>query len=240
MKNIKKTICTLILLSMVSYFGNAQDNTPPMGQASFGIYGGINFQNINGKDAAGTKLENSLVTKFHIGVNEEIPIAPEFFFQVGLQFIGKGAKGPIPYTYTDLAGSHTTTVTREINMNYLEIPLNLVYKPLVGKGHFILGGGPYVGYAISGKAKFTGSPAPSDRDITFTKTTPDGDGNNLANFKHLDVGGNFFFGYQFLSGFNMIFNSQLGLIDINSDVNDANNKTSNKNTGFGLSLGYRL
>ena len=126
-----------------------------------------------------------MVTKFHIGVNEEIPIAPEFFFQVGLQYIGKGAKGPIPYRYTDLTVPHTTTITREISMNYLEMPLNLVYKPLVGKGNFILGGGPYVGYAISGKAKYTGSPAPSDRDITFTKTTPDNDENNLANFKHL-------------------------------------------------------
>lgn len=234
---MKKIINTLILITVASYIGIAQDVKPPMGEPSFGFYGGINFQNINGKDASGTKLENSLVTKFHIGVNEEIPIAPEFFFQVGLQYIGKGAKGPIPYRYTDLTVPHTTTITREISMNYLEMPLNLVYKPLVGKGNFILGGGPYVGYAISGKAKYTGSPAPSDRDITFTKTTPDNDENNLANFKHLDVGGNFFFGYQFLSGFNVIFNSQLGLVDINSDVNT---KLSNKNTGFGLSLGYRL
>ena len=118
---MKKSVSIFILVTMFNYYGTAQDIKPPMGKPSFGIYGGINFQNINGKDASGTKLENSLVTKFHVGVNEDIPIAPEFYFQVGLQFIGKGAKGPIPYTYNDLTGSHTVTVTREININYLKL-----------------------------------------------------------------------------------------------------------------------
>lgn len=232
MKN--RIVSLAIMLAMLSCTAVAQNSVkPPMGVSSIGIYGGANFQNINGKDASGAKLENTMVKKFHIGLNYEIPIAPEFYFQVGFQYIGKGAKGPIPYT--DNAG--TRTINREIKMNYLEVPLNLVYKPVVGKGNFILGFGPYLGYAINGKAKFAGSNPPADMDIVFIKTTPEGDVNNLANFKKMDVGGNSFFGYQFLSGFNLIFNAQLGLIDINSDVTT---QLANKNTGFGLSLGYRF
>jgi len=50
---------------------------------SFGVLGGINFQNMNGKDAGGDKLENDLIIGFHVGVNVQVPIVPEFYFQPG-------------------------------------------------------------------------------------------------------------------------------------------------------------
>lgn len=202
-------------------------------KARFGVYGGVNFQNINGKNAGGATLENSLVIKYHVGINEEIPIAPDFKFQVGLQYIGKGAKGDFLYT----TNSTTYLVTREISMNYIEVPLNLVYKPLVGSGHFLLGFGPYIGYSFGGKAKFTGSNAPADRDVTYTKTAPSNEPNNFANYKPLDIGGNLFFGYELSNGINFVFNSSLGLVNINSETN---NQLAEKNTGFGLSVGYRF
>jgi len=230
---MKSKIIIALILIIIGSTIQAQTITPPMGVSSFGIYGGVNFQNINGLNANGDKLSNSLVTKFNIGINEEIPIAPEFYFQVGLQYIGKGTKGPMPYT--DNTGAHT--ITRTLALNYIEMPLNFVYKPLLGKGNFILGFGPYVGYCFSGKAKFSGSSIPADTDLDFVKTAPSNDPNNLIYFKHLDVGANAFFGYQFINGINIIFNSQLGLVNINS----ANNtKMVNKNTGFGLGLGYRF
>ncbi len=207
----------------------AQSLIPPEGVPSFGIFGGINFQNINGKDASGDKLENSLVTRFHIGINEEIPLSPEFYFQIGLQFISKGSNGPIIY--------NNKPATRILTMNYLEVPLNFVYKPLVGKGNFILGFGPYFGYAISGKAKIEGESINDTRAVKFQKAVTSGDSNTAIYFKHPDVGGNFFLGYQFINGINLIFNSQLGLIDINSNVSS---ELAEKNTGFGLSLGYRF
>jgi len=229
----------LIIVSVLTFFTVntiAQDGVKPqpeMGKASFGIYGGINFQNINGKDAAGDKLANSLVTKFHIGVNEELPIAPEFYFQVGIQFMGKGSKGNVQYV--DDAGLHT--ITRKLNLNYLEMPLNLVYKPLLGAGHLILGFGPYFGYAATGRAEFTGEFAPGDTDVQFIKTAPLTDKNNLIYYKRLDIGANFMVGYQFQNGINLVLNSQVGLVPINSKTES---KLTNKNTGFGLSLGWRI
>jgi len=234
---MKKKLYLLLILIGFSVQAMAQSDavsTPAMGEPSFGIFGGVNFQNINGKDDAGDKLTNSLVTRFHIGINEQLPIAPEFYFQVGLQFISKGTKGPV--NYTDVNG--TRSITREILINYLELPLHLVYKPMVGQGNLILGFGPYVGYSIGGKAKFTGSPIPADEmDLEFEKEVPSGQSNNLIYYKPLDVGADFFVGYQFLNGINLVLNSQLGLININSNINT---KLANKNTGFGLSLGYRF
>lgn len=227
---MKKTIIILLAFSAVSFQLAAQSD---VSKARFGMYAGVNFQNINGKAANGNTLENSLITKFHIGVNEEIPLAPDFKFQVGLQYIGKGAKGDYIYNVygTDVL------IKREINLSYIEVPLNLVYKPLLGTGNLLLGFGPYIGYSFGGKAKFSGNDAPANRDVTFTKTAPSNDPNNLANYKPLDVGGNFLFGYELSNGINFVFNASLGLININSETN---NKLAEKNTGFGLSVGYRF
>lgn len=218
----------LLLLASANVFAQAE-----MGRPSIGIYGGVNFQNINGTAANGNQLTNSLVTKFHIGINGEIPIAPDFFFQPGIQYIGKGGEGEVQYT--DNAG--TRTITRNLGLNYLEIPLNLMYKPLVGAGNFILGFGPYFGYALNGKASFTGNGAPAERDVEFVSDAPATDANNLVYFKRMDIGANFIVGYQLQNGLYLVLNSQLGLVPINAKTaTDLNNK----NTGFGLSLGYRL
>jgi len=204
-----------------------------MGNASFGIYGGVNFQNINGKAANGSKLSNSLVTKFHLGINEDFPIAPDFYFQAGIQFMGKGTEGNVQY----IENGVTYTITRNLNLNYLEIPLNLIYKPLLGSGNLILGFGPYIGYAINGRASFAGNNAPSDAAVKFVGTAPTTDNNNLTYFKRLDVGANFMVGYQFQNRIFLVLNSQLGLVPINAQTGT---DLINKNTGFGLSLGYRF
>jgi opacity protein-like surface antigen len=231
---MKKIFIAAGLMVLIGTNVQAQDQTPGvMGSPSFGIYGGVNFQNINGKDAGGKDLKNSLVTKYHFGINYEIPLAPDFYFAPGLQITAKGTEGPV--TYTD--NTSTRTINRELSLTYLEVPLNLVFKPLVGNGHFILGFGPYLGYALAGKAKFDGDGAPGETDLVFGKTANANDVNNLVYFKKMDIGANAFFGYQFMSGLNFIFNAQLGLVNINSDTNT---DLANKNTGFGISAGYRF
>lgn len=231
---MKYKIYLSILLFAFSITINAQNDLPASNSSrgtSFGIYGGVNFQNINGTNASGNKLSNSLVTRFTVGIQGEIPIAPDFYVQTGLKFISKGTKGPMPYNDNE----ETRTITREITLNYLEIPLNLVFKPTLGTGHILLGFGPYVGYSISGKAKFTGTSPPADTKIQFEKTVPANDDNNLIYFKPLDIGGNFFVGYELRNGFSLTLTSQLGLVNINSKTPT---QLTNKNTGFGLLLGY--
>jgi hypothetical protein len=231
-----KTNLSLVACFYLCIASQAQTETTVTtleGKATFGVYGGANLQNINGNDAAGNKLSNSLVPRFHFGVNGELPMAPEFYLQIGIQYISKGTKGSV--LYIDNFGTHT--IQREIKMNYIEIPVNLLFKPRLGNGFIVLGFGPYVGYCFSGKAKFTGADSPSDADLQFKKTPPESDANNLIYFKPLDMGANFLFGYEFQSGINIVLNSQLGLLSINSKTSS---QMTYKNTGFGLALGYRF
>jgi len=196
------------------------------GKISFAILGGVNFQNLNGKDAAGDKLKNDLLIGYHAGVNIQIPVVPEFFFQPGLLYSLKGSK------ITE--GSDTY----KVKISYLELPLNFVYKAMLGKGYFFLGFGPYIAYAIGGKIM---PESGSATDIEFTKTVETGDPESVKYYKAFDAGGNIFAGYELAIGIFLQLNTQLGMLKINpEDKRISDDKSSVKNTGFGLSIGYRF
>jgi hypothetical protein len=187
----------------------------PVGsKTSFAVLGGVNLQNLNGKDESGNKLENDMLIGFHAGVNLQLPVAPEFYFQPGLLFSTKGAK----------------ISTTSYKLSYIELPLNFVYKALVGNGYFMLGFGPYVAYGIGGT------------DIEFKKTVEAGDSDAIKYFKPFDAGANLFFGYELPAGLFLQLNTQLGLLDINPEDNRiaGDNESTLKNTGYGISLGYRF
>lgn len=219
-------IVVVVALLIASSTAFSQDQ-----RTSFGIRGGVNFQNINGKDFNNNDLDFDLVTRFHVGVTVDIPIAPEFYIQPGLLYTTKGAKSE-----SEFLGLYSAL---DYNLSYLELPIHFLYKPVLGNGHLILGVGPYLGYGIGGKAKYTLNSISSEGDIEYTNEY-DGlyDPNN---FKPLDIGGNLFFGYEFAAGIRIQVNTQLGLVNINSKnttLNDDN--TSFRNTGFGLSIGYQF
>ncbi len=198
-----------------------------------GILGGVNFQNLNGKDYKGDKLTNDMLIGFHAGVNLQIPIAPEFYFQPGLLFSTKGAKN-----VTDVLGTTYTTTTK---ISYIELPLNLVYKGALGSGFVLVGFGPYVGYGIGGKVKTEGGIIALDNDIEFKNVVELGDPIAVPYVKAFDAGANIFAGYEMSGGLFVQLNAQLGMLKINpEDKRIPDDKTVVKNTGFGLSLGYRF
>ena len=194
MKTKLISLTLILFLSVPMLMGQNFGNN----KTSFGLLGGVNLQNLNMKDFTGDKITNDMIIGYHLGMNVQIPIVPEFFFQPGLLFSTKGAK----YSNGSTAG-----------LSYIELPLNAVYKALVGSGYFMLGFGPYVGYAIS---------------------TSGGD------FKAFDAGGNIFAGYELAGGLFFQLNTQLGMLNIYDGPVISDDKSSVRNTGFGLSLGYRF
>lgn len=225
----------IILFFAVLMFSTTLVSAQSMGNSGmqFGILGGVNFQNLNGKDFSGDKLENDMIVGFHAGVNVLIPIAPEFYFQPGLLFSTKGAKNE-----NVVLGTTFTTTT---NLSYIEVPLNLVYKGELSNGFVLVGFGPYVGYGIGGKVTIEGGAVTVENDVEFTNVV-ETDGDLLTPyFKAFDAGANVFAGYEMAGGLFLQLNAQLGLLDINpEDKRIPDDKTSVKNTGFGLSLGYRF
>lgn len=222
MKKVTIIITALASICLLSSKVNAQTTTTTTtvnttGGTTFGIKAGVNFYNINGKEE-GTTLNNKLKPGFEVGVNAEIPIAPSFYFQPGLSFITKGTK------VTE------SGYDAKVNLNYLELPLNLIYKAGLTQGNVLLGFGPYLAYGIGGKIKTQGT----STDIKF-KGTPGNDANTYY-YKPLDAGLNLLAGYEFTNRVSLQLNAQLGVVNLNAYGNNA----KYHNTGFGLSVGYRF
>jgi len=217
---MKTKILLFALATTVFAIGaKAQDKT------TFGVRAGVNFTNINGEEDNGDKLNGKIKTGFNIGVNAEIPLVPDFYIQPGLLFSTKGAK-------TEITGQDDL----KANTSYLEIPINLLYKPVLGTGKLLLGFGPYVGIAVGGKLK-QGS---NEADIKFANDVKSTDPDRARTMKRLDFGGNLLAGYEFSSKFSFQLNAQLGMTNLEPKVDGKKLDSKSKNTGFGFSVGYRF
>ncbi|MBK7338825.1 MAG: PorT family protein [Saprospirales bacterium] len=207
----------------------ASAQSTDMDRTSFAVLGGVNFQNLNGKDSDGGKLENDLIIGFHAGVNAQIPIAPGFFFQPGLLFSTKGAKAT------------NSLFTTNYKLSYVELPLNLVYKGLLGDGAIMIGFGPYVAYGIGGKTITEGGAVKVETDVEFQNEVEILDPIAVTYIRPLDAGGNIFVGYEMASGLFIQLNTQLGMLKVNpEDKRVPGDQSIVKHTGFGASAGFRF
>ncbi len=226
--NIRKRnilVLPVLLLWMTGAYG--QMGNMELGATTFGIRAGVNFQNLNGKDGDGDKLENRLTTGFQVGVNAEIPVATDFYVQPGLLWSTKGARGENSGLTEDL----------KVQLSYLEIPVNFLYKPVLGQGRLLLGVGPYVAIGVGGKLKM----GDISRNIEWEKEITTAQAiSGTPYFRRTDAGANLLFGYELSNGLSTQLNAQLGLTNINPEVAGADDNSTLKNTGFGVSLGYRF
>lgn len=215
---MKTKLLAVATLSLISFAVSAQSKT------TFGLRAGVNFQNITGDDALGNSMDNKLKVGFLAGVNAEIPVGIDFYLQPGVLYAVKGAKAK---------GSDT-----KVNIGYIEVPVNFLYKPEVGSGRLLLGVGPYIGFGVNGKIKANNN----EQDIKFKNTLTQAEAASTDYYlKRIDAGGNLLFGYEMSNHLSIQLNAQLGLVKINPKVENATNDQSSwKNTGFGVSLGYRF
>jgi hypothetical protein len=146
-------------------------------------------------------------------LSEKISIRPQLLYSVKGSTIDLGS----------LSGGLTSGSVNTV-FTYIEVPIQLTYSLEVGPGSVVLGAGPYVAYALSGKSTSTDSGQKMSQTIDFS--TKDGDA------RRLDYGLRLSVGYELLSGVMVSGYYSPGLANI---INDAS--TSVKNTAFGLSLG---
>lgn len=224
--NINKILLSSFLIGL-GFAATAQNNS----KVSFGLRGGFDYQNINGKNQNGDKLKFDMVPRFNVGAVIEIPLADQFFIQPALLYSTKGAQAKNSYL-----GFPMST---EFKLGYLELPVNLVYKPTLGTGNLMLGFGPYIAYGIGGDVEYTIDGNSSKDKIEFTENYTSANPFESRHIKPLDYGGNILFGYQFAGGLSAQLNAQLGLAEMRAKNSmNPSSEVSFKNTGFGISLGY--
>jgi hypothetical protein len=191
-----------------------------------GIKAGINLANF----AFDPELEESLdmLFGFHAGIVYEVELTDALFFGPGLMFSQKGSK--FSFNEYDDDFESEININAKTIINYLEIPLNLVYKMDLGGANLVFKAGPYLGYAINGKEKLEmdvmGTSINVSEDIEF--------GSGEDQMRRLDYGINAGVGLEF-TGFKIGAQYGLGLSNL---ANDDDYKM--KNRVIGVSVGYFL
>ena len=212
-------------------------------QISFGVQAGGNLANVKISDTqSGATTAEKTKSKFGflVGVVAEIPIASSLSFRPELNFIQKGFKQNENQSQSGVTSSSNNTAT----LNFIEIPLNVVYHLSVGNGNVFFGIGPVVGYGISGKYSYTstysypGQPTQTQsesRNIKFDgkKTADLISGDKDSHLKALDFGGNVLAGYKMSNGLYLNAGYTLGFSNLNPNAN-----ASFKTNGLTIKVGF--
>lgn len=186
----------------------------------FGVKAGLNLsdQAIN---SLGMPVKSSNITGFHAGGIFDF----EFMgisVQPGVFYSQKG------YQYNQALSNGSQTlqnpVIGKIQLNYLEVPLNLLYKiRAMPELRFYLGGGGYAGYGLSGSYIVSGERT----DVYFVKSIQG------YQYKNPDYGINFIAGAEILKKLIVDANYSLGLNNLSYyPASTIHNKS------IGVSVGY--
>jgi Outer membrane protein beta-barrel domain len=199
-------------------------------QVKFGAHAGINAASQTNKFKSGTQtIAKNFKSKvgFTIGAVAEISLTDAVVFRPELNFTQKGGK--LKETTSGIS------TDASLSTNYLELPLNVVYKFEAGGGNVFVGAGPSLGFGLSGKSKYKqsglGATIEDNTSVKFDgkANAPDND----THFKALDFGANFLAGYQMSNNIFFKASYSLGLSNINPE-----DGSTTKNKGFGFTVGY--
>ncbi len=155
--NMKKGICTLLLMFMTSavLFGQLRHEQ----QSQLGLRAGVNFATIDdGLDQLEEIEEEPRLARLTIGLATSFWMSQVMAFAPEVNFSQRGYKA----TGNDLLGQE---YTHTYNYNYIEIPLLLraTFGQQLVRGY--INAGPTLGYLLSGKEKITDSSGSREEKI---------------------------------------------------------------------------
>jgi len=215
MKKIFLMVAVMIAAVSASF---AQDFT-------FGARIGMNVANIGGDP----KPEMDAKLGFKAGIVADFPLADNIYLEPGLYFSPKGAKKE----YSVLGVTSKTYC----NLNYVEIPINGVYKFEVNSNFAVRGHvGPYFGFGILGKTK-TKVDGKVDKE---SKVSNFKDGHNKYDEPHNDYS-KFDFGLNFGAGieFSVCYlgvQYGMGFVDFNRNRGDQKLRNNVFSVDFGINF----
>ena len=203
MKFLLKSTLALLLLS-----------TAATAQVRFGVEAGTNISKFKLGGDSGSGTTQSSKIGIRAGAIADIGIGEHFAIQPGILFSQRGGKEKVDAGPFGSFESETT-------VNYIEIPVYVLYKFDAGPGRVFAGLGPDLGYALSGKVKVDGL---GEQDVEF--------GSDSTQAKRINFCANFVAGYELNMGVFIRAGYSLGLSNI------ANSDPSVKNNAIILSVGY--
>lgn len=181
-------------------------------QFKLGITGGADRTNQRINTSQGNSLyAGDRLHTWHAGLIGELKIAGNFYLQPQLLYTQKGSMLQSSLGESDM----------QVKINYVEMPVNILYKLPVPFGSVFAGAGASAGYGFSGKQEQNGIKRSIYKDV---KT-----------WKHEDFSYSFTAGLEFNSGIFLSVSSRKGLYDVYKA-----DGMSIKNRSQSVSIGYML
>lgn len=202
--------------------------------ARFGIKAGVNLSTYSGS-GANSNVDYKNNVGYNVTAFGDFGVGNNFFIQPGISLQNKGAK----VERTTTVGGSALTGTWKQNVMALEVPVNAVFRiPTGDAGAVQISAGPYIGFNISGKNKYTGEyVSPSTTATTLTDRDLSFGSDSNKDLSSIDFGANFGLAYRTSSGFLVGANYGLGLSNLIPKDNRSNDsKLTNRVLGF--SVGY--
>ncbi len=198
MKKIILSVVTILSISLAS-----------QAQFKVGIKAGINDNEQRIKVTEGSIYGGEKFKGYHAGLTGDLNLGGNFYLQPQLLFSRKGA----------VHLSSTGAKDIKVKMNYLEIPVNLLYKIDLPFGKVFGGTGVTLSYAVGGKQEQDG----------VTEKLFHHSGNT---WRREDVSLNFTAGFEFNNGIFVSANSQKGLLDVYKAGAGIKNKSMSLSVGY--------
>ncbi|MEX0608182.1 MAG: porin family protein [Balneolaceae bacterium] len=229
---VKYQVWVIMMVALFTSNAVAQQVWTGNEGVSIGIRAGFDLQNITGNNQEGNDAGNQLMPAYNAGLIIELPLTRYFYLQSGLLYNTKGAERERPFI-----GPETSSV----RTSYLELPINFLFKPILGNGNLMIGFGSYAAIGTGGEAEYETGGRTEIRQVKFQNTVEPSDPEDVVYFRPYDAGANFLAGYEFRNRVSLQLNAQFGLIEINPEREDVpNDESALRNTGFGVSLGFRF
>jgi hypothetical protein len=188
------------------------------GQVRLEFKGGASLSN-QSTSAMPAGAKSTYLIGFHAGMLFNIDVTDEISIQPGVFYSTKGFQNnQAP------SGGAQKAVTGKIQLNYMEAPINAIYKvEVTNTVNAYVGGGVYAGYGLSGAYTAQGQKT----DISFAKAI------NGYQYKNPDYGANAVIGAELSKNVVIEANYSLGLNNLSYYQG-----TTIHNRSMGLSIGY--
>ena len=187
---------------------------------------------------AASSLPSKPVTGFNAGIFADMAFG-HWSVQSGLVYTGIGGQNNSAFVPATLAsGTNVTFYGYDTDkLNYLQLPVDVLYHVPVNFGYVFMGLGPYLGYGLSGTKKILSySIVNGTSTPTAERTYPDKFGSNAyaAEFKKFDWGTNALLGVELKNKISLSIGYNYGL----ANVSNSNGENRYRNKTLQLSIGY--
>ncbi len=220
----------------------------------WGVTAGVSL-NQQLDDYEGETTYNQGKVGFYGGLQGDWMLNKNWSIQPALIYTMKGGQQERNFSYMGNEGlEHHVQVKNKNTLNYVQIPLNVVYKIHVGEsGSIIVGVGGYASALLFADAKYTvkneinGNAIALQSDETHKKLTIGNDATD--DLKRFDAGLTGVLGFELASGFTAKAGIDMGLMNIVQSDNVANyepslpstvnnSNPSLKNIGYSVGVSY--